>query len=70
VALEDRHDAPIVSLHSITDISTTNTMYLHAYIYGHRLLAFLDNGSTHNFVNVGVVHHIRLVTMDTTNMQG
>lgn len=45
-------------------------MYLHAYIYGHRLLAFLDNGSTHNFVNVGVVHHIRLVTMDTTNMQG
>lgn len=55
MALKDRHNVPIVSLHAITDISTTNTMYPRAYIHGHRLLAFLDNSSTHNVVNVGVM---------------
>lgn len=50
--LEDGLDAPVVSLHAITDIRTKNTMHLHTYINDHRLLTLLDNSSTHN-INVG-----------------
>lgn len=30
-------------------------MHLHVYIYGHHLLALLDSGYTHNFINAGVM---------------
>jgi hypothetical protein len=68
VALEDRPYGPIVSLHAITSIRSKDTMHLHAYIHDHWLLALLNSGSTHNFINVGVMHHIGLVTMNNTNM--
>lgn len=62
VALDDGPDAPVISLHAITSICIKDTMHLHTCIYGHQLLALLDNNSIHNFINAGVMHRIRLAT--------
>ena len=38
-------------------------MHLHVYIHGHRLLALLDSGSTHNFVDAEKMRQLCLVTL-------
>lgn len=40
-------------------------MHLRVYIHGHKLLALLDSGSTHNFINVGVMRRIGLQMGDS-----
>jgi hypothetical protein len=43
-------NALVVSLHAVAGISTENTMVVDTTIQGQRLLAHLDTGSTHNFI--------------------
>ena len=43
-------NAFVVSLHALAGIRTDNTMLLPVVIQGERLLALLDTGSTHNFL--------------------
>lgn len=44
-------------------------MHLHASTHGHRLLALLDSGLTHNLINVRVMCYTGLATMNTTTMR-
>src|SRR5699024_2165073 len=69
VVAEDGSDASIISLHAMVDIHIKDTMHPHAYIHGHRLLALLDSGLTHNFINIRVMRRIRLVPANNTNMR-
>ena len=69
VALDDGPDALVVSLHTFAGIRIKDTKHLYAYIHGDRLLALLDTGSTHNFINVGVMSRIGLTTTNNTNIQ-
>lgn len=62
VADVEQPEGLVVSLHAIAGIRTEDTMHLNAYIHGHRLLALLDSGSTHNFINASVMRRIGLVT--------
>lgn len=55
--VEEQPNGPVMSLHTIVGIPTKDTMHLDVYIHGHRLLALLDNGSTHNFINASVMPH-------------
>lgn len=60
---EDTAVQPVVSLHTIAGIRTEDTMmHLHVYIHGHHLLALLDSGSTHHFLNNGVMRQLQLST--------
>jgi hypothetical protein len=42
---------PVISLHVITGIRTEDTMQLQVIIQGSELVALLDTGSTHTFIN-------------------
>ena len=44
-------------------------MDLYVHVHGHHLFTLLDSGSTHNFINVGVIRHLQLVTSDSANMR-
>lgn len=44
-------------------------MHLHACTHGHQLLALLDSGLTHNLINVRVMCHTGLATMNTNTMR-
>lgn len=61
---EEQPLALIVSLYAFAGFRTEETMNLHVYIHGHKLLALLDSGSTHIFINAGVMCHLGLVTGD------
>jgi hypothetical protein len=49
-----------ISLHALTGISTTNTMQLKITIAGTELLALVDSGSTHTFIDDQVVSRLGL----------
>jgi hypothetical protein len=51
---------PMVSLYAIAGIQTENAMHLPVSIHGHRLVALLDSGSTHNFIDADLMRHLRL----------
>jgi hypothetical protein len=51
---------PIISLHALTDIHTTNTMQIQIIINEQLLLALLDTSSTHNFVDRTIAANIKL----------
>lgn len=59
-ALPSKKAAPVISLHAIAGIRMEDTMSVPVYIHGHCLTALLDSGSTHNFINTGVMCRIRL----------
>jgi hypothetical protein len=66
----DEHDDPDsladelgISLHALTGISATNTMQLKITIAGTELLALVDSGSTHTFIDDQVVHRLGLDIM-------
>jgi hypothetical protein len=66
----DEHDDPDsladelgISLHALTGISATNTMQLKITIASTELLALVDSGSTHTFIDDQVVHRLGLDIM-------
>jgi hypothetical protein len=66
----DDHDDPDsladdlgISLHALTGISATNTMQLKITIVGTELLALVDSGSTHTFIDDQVVSRLGLDIM-------
>lgn len=61
-ATKDSVAQPIISLYAITGIRTENAMLLSVSVHGHRLVAFLDSSSTHNFVNADLMRRLRLAT--------
>jgi hypothetical protein len=55
-------NALVVSLHAVAGIPTENTMVVHTTIQGQRLLALLDTGSTHNFIQGAALQKLGLAT--------
>ena len=51
---------PQVSLYAIAGIRTENAMLLPVSVHGHRLVALLDSGSTHNFMNADLLRRLHL----------
>ena len=44
-------------------------MHLPVFVHGHRLVALLDSGSTHNFINADHMHCLRLSTAPHPTMR-
>jgi hypothetical protein len=59
---QDSDPPPTVSLHAIVGVQTEQAMRLPVIIHGHRLVALLDSGSTTNFINVDIMHRLKLAT--------
>jgi hypothetical protein len=59
---------PIVSLYAIVGILMENDMLLLVSIHGHHLVALLDSGSMHNFINVELMRPLRLSTASHPTM--
>jgi hypothetical protein len=55
-------NALVVSLHVVAGIPTENTMVISTTIQGQRLLALLDTGSMHNFIQGAVLQKLGLMT--------
>ena len=53
---------PTVSLYAIAGIRTAHAMRLPVTINGCRLVALLDSGSTHNFIDTKLLRRLRLNT--------
>jgi len=53
-------NALVVSLHALAGIRTENTMLLQVMVKGERLLALLDTGSTHNFLQGATMRRLGL----------
>jgi hypothetical protein len=47
-----------ISLHSLTSIDVANTMKLQVMVVGKALVALVDTGSTHTFIQEGVATHL------------
>ena len=60
---------PQVSLYAIAGIWTENAMFLPASVHGHRLVALLDSGSTHNFINADLLRRLHLSTAPHPTMR-
>ena len=60
---------PQVSLYAIAGIRTENAMLLPVSVHGHRLVALLDSGSTHNFINADLLRRLHLSTAPHPNMR-
>ena len=52
--------ALVVSMHALAGIRTYHTMLLPVMIKGERLLALLDTGSTHTFLQGAAMHRLGL----------
>jgi hypothetical protein len=59
----------MVSLYAIAGIRTENTMLLPVFVHGHRLVALLDSGSTHNFINADLLCRLHLATAPHPTMR-
>jgi hypothetical protein len=53
-------NALVVSLHALAGIRTNKTLLLPILIKGERLLALMDTGSTHNFLNGDTMRRLGL----------
>ncbi|WVZ63184.1 hypothetical protein U9M48_012838 [Paspalum notatum var. saurae] len=57
-ATSDEEEAPVISLLAMTGLHKPGTMHIPVTIQGRRLIALLDTGSTHNFLNTAVLGDI------------
>jgi hypothetical protein len=65
-AEEEQDDQdPVASLHAIIGIRTEDTMQLRVALNGQELLALLDTGSTHNFIDCTAAQRSR-ITLEPT----
>jgi hypothetical protein len=48
----------IISLHALLGVSTPQTLKIKGYINYHQLVVLIDNGSTHNFINISKVESL------------
>jgi len=48
-------EEPLRSLHSLSGFSTPQTLKQFGYIKHHKVVVFVDSGSTHNFIHRRVV---------------
>jgi hypothetical protein len=62
---ETETQPPLISLHAITGIPHEETMKLHVSIGNHSLIALVDSGSTHNFINTEVAQRVGLHCNET-----
>ena len=60
---------PQVSLYAIAGIRTENAMLLLVSVHGHWLVALLDSGSTHNFINADLLRRLHLSIAPHPNMR-
>ena len=58
-----------MSLYAIAGIRTENAMFLLVSVHGHRLVALLDSGSTHNFINADLLCRLHLSIAPHPTMQ-
>ena len=68
-AVQEPAAQPTVSLYAIAGIRTENAMLLPVHVHGHRLVALLDSGSTHNFINADLMRRLRLSTAPHPSMR-
>lgn len=66
---EQDADVPLISLHAIVGVRTSETMQVHIHLGGATLLALLDSGSTHNFVFEDVASRTALNLLPRCNMK-
>ena len=60
---------PQVSLYAIAGIRTENAMLLPVSVHGHWLVALLDSGSMHNFINADLLRRLHLSTAPHPTMR-
>ncbi|WVZ94364.1 hypothetical protein U9M48_040263 [Paspalum notatum var. saurae] len=63
-ATSDDDEAPVISLLAMAGLHKPGTMHIPATIQGRRLIALLDTGSTHNFINTAALSDIDLPFAD------
>ena len=49
--LDTSSEKSIISLHTISGVSTPETIKIKGYIKYHQLVVLIDNNNTHNFIN-------------------
>jgi hypothetical protein len=52
-------DEPRVSLNALSGVDGANTMRLPVHVGGEHVIALVDSGSTHNFINTQLARHLR-----------
>jgi hypothetical protein len=62
-------NALVVSVYALAGIRTYHTMLLPVMIHGERLLALLDTGSTHTFIQGAVMRRLGLVPRGGDNLR-
>jgi hypothetical protein len=62
-------NALVVSLHTLAGIRTDKTLLLPVTINSERLLALMDTGSTHNFLNGDTMSRLRLAMADDEHLR-
>jgi hypothetical protein len=61
--------SPTISLYAIAGILMENAMLLLVSVHGHCLVALLDSGSTHNFINTELMRRLHLATAPHPSMR-
>jgi hypothetical protein len=62
---------PTISIHALTGIQprTGRTMHVHVHIAGTLLIALLDMGSTHNFIDTDAATHAGLALLGSSGLR-
>ncbi|XP_068662998.1 uncharacterized protein [Aristolochia californica] len=66
--VETDQEGPEISLHAMTGLRSYSTMQVKAQLHHLQLLALVDFGSTHNFINQPAVEQLGLVVQQQTGL--
>ncbi|XP_068662905.1 uncharacterized protein [Aristolochia californica] len=67
-SVEAEQDEPAISLHAMTGMHKSNTMQVRAGLQQLQLLAFVDSGSTHNFISEPTAQQLGLLIKNNTGI--